>query len=63
MKLLTVKEACQRLRISRATLYNLIKRGGPCLRQDRRKILDQGGGDRPSHHSRNPDTAEAKSQD
>lgn len=27
MKLLTVKEACQRLRISRATLYNLIKRG------------------------------------
>ena len=25
MKLLTVKEACQRLRISRATLYNLIK--------------------------------------
>lgn len=27
MKLLTVKEACERLRISRATLYNLVKNG------------------------------------
>ncbi len=27
MQLLTVKEACTRLRISRATLYNLVKRG------------------------------------
>jgi excisionase family DNA binding protein len=27
MKLLTVKEACERLRISRATLYNLVKKG------------------------------------
>jgi excisionase family DNA binding protein len=27
MKLLTVKEACDRLRISRATLYNLVNRG------------------------------------
>lgn len=27
MQLLTVKEACARLRISRATLYNLVKRG------------------------------------
>jgi excisionase family DNA binding protein len=27
MKLLTVKEACERLRISRATLYNLAKQG------------------------------------
>lgn len=27
MKLLTVKETCERLRISRATLYNLIKSG------------------------------------
>lgn len=27
MQLLTVKEACARLRISRATLYNLVKQG------------------------------------
>ena len=27
MRLLTVREACERLRISRATLYNLAKRG------------------------------------
>ena len=27
MKLLTVKETCERLRISRATLYNLVKSG------------------------------------
>jgi excisionase family DNA binding protein len=27
MKLLTVKEACERLRISRATLYNLVRKG------------------------------------
>lgn len=27
MKLLTVKETCERLRISRATLYNLVKTG------------------------------------
>ncbi|MGH7148749.1 MAG: helix-turn-helix domain-containing protein, partial [Nitrospiraceae bacterium] len=27
MKLLTVKEACVRLRISRATLYNLVRKG------------------------------------
>jgi excisionase family DNA binding protein len=27
MRLLTVKEACERLRISRATLYNLTKEG------------------------------------
>jgi excisionase family DNA binding protein len=27
MRLLTVKEACERLRISRATLYNLAKKG------------------------------------
>jgi excisionase family DNA binding protein len=27
MKLLTIKEACERLRISRATLYKLVRRG------------------------------------
>ncbi len=27
MKLLTIREACERLRISRATLYKLVKRG------------------------------------
>lgn len=27
MKLLTVKEVCERLRISRATLYNLVRKG------------------------------------
>ena len=27
MKLLTIREACERLRISRATLYKLAKRG------------------------------------
>jgi len=27
MRLLTIREACERLRISRATLYNLAKRG------------------------------------
>lgn len=31
MKLLTIPEACERLRISRATLYKLVKRGAITL--------------------------------
>jgi excisionase family DNA binding protein len=31
MRLLTIKEACERLRVSRATLYNLVKKGDLAL--------------------------------
>ncbi len=62
MKLLTVKEACERLRISRATLYNLVKKGkiafvkigGKSLirEEDIDRLIAEGTGARAKHNAR-----------
>ncbi len=62
MRLLTVREACERLRISRATLYNLakngqlafVKIGGKSLIRDDviHRLITRGSRERPKRRAR-----------
>ena len=70
MRLLTVREACERLRISRATLYNLAKRGkltfvkigGKSLIRDDviHRLIARGSGKRPKRAPRTARTSRAR---
>lgn len=69
MRLLTIREACERLRISRATLYNLarkgklafVKIGGKSLVRDDviHRLIAQGSRARPKRPGGTPGTTPA----
>ena len=70
MRLLTVREACERLRISRATLYNLVKKrklafvkiGGKSLIRDDviHRLIAQGSRERPKRPAETPAKTRAR---
>lgn len=70
MRLLTVREACERLRVSRTTLYNLAKKGqlafvkigGKSLIRDDaiHRLIAQGSRPGPKRSARTPAAARAR---